>query len=1062
MAAVSKRKNWRKALIIAIAFISIAVISVAGLAYSKKDELINKALAQLNESLAGKVVVEDTKISLFENFPYVSIDLMNIEVYETKAPDSEAIIDIADAYIGFDLVSIIQGTYEVKKIKLSDGTVKLVQYTDGALNVANILPEEEAQIEKSSPTNANGMNINLRSIELVNIDLLKLNKETNILAEVFVENLRSNFSIVDDKVKASLDSRLLFNLIVAGDTSFLHDKHISINTSLNYDLNSEFLQISPSELTIEKASFLMEGSVDVKNDLNLDLSFSGQKPNFDLFLAFVPEEFGPLLSRYDNGGSVYFNALAKGPAAYGFSPHIEVDFGCKEAFIENTEVDKGLNDLYFEGHFTNGELNAPSTMALTIADFTATPETGIFKGDVTIKNFESPDIEMQVSSEFNLDFLAGFLNLEGLEDVSGKVSLDMNFHDIVDLDDPSKTIERLNESYFTELKVEDLNFTSPDFHLPFKDINIRASMDGHTAKIEEFSLKTGASDISITASVSDLPAIFHHTDIPVDVSLDIVSSLIDIQELSETEADSGGFNEQIKNLGLKFNFKSSARAFTESPNLPLGEFFINELTAELTNYPHKIHDFKADVMIDSVDFNVIDFSGMIDESDFHFKGKLEHYDIWFEEVPKGDTRIDFDFTSSLLKLQDLLSYNGENYLPEDYRSEEFSDLKLHGFSTIEFDKKLKSVNLTLDKVEATLTEHEMEFERFAGNFYIDSTRLEVSNFGGKLGNSEFTTDLTYYLNAAQTNNKHSFVLKSPRLDFDQLFAYAPPAPDTETGKVDHEAGFNIFEVPFADLNFQVDIDQMNYHRYLLDDFTLKGRMQTDHFIYIDTMALKTAGGELRLNGYFNGSNPDSIYFSPNIEVKNLDLDKLLFKFDNFGQDQLVSDNLHGMASGTVTGTIQMHRDMVPIIDDSKLNMDIEVVNGSLVDFSAFSAMSSYFTDKNLSLVRFDTLKNTLNLENGDLVIPSMNINTSLGYFEISGRQSLDLNMEYNVRIPMKVVTRAGAQKLFGRKNRDNSDQVDEIQYRDEDKRTRFVNINIKGTPDRYDISLGKAKDKKPK
>jgi hypothetical protein len=87
----------------------------------------------------------------------------------------------------------------------------------------------------------------------------------------------------------------------------------------------------------------------------------------------------------------------------------------------------------------------------------------------------------------------------------------------------------------------------------------------------------------------------------------------------------------------------------------------------------------------------------------------------------------------------------------------------------------------------------------------------------------------------------------------------------------------------------------------------------------------------------------------------------------------------------------------------------------------------------------------------------MNINTSLGYFEISGKQSLDLQMDYDVRIPLKVITRAGAQKLFSRKGRDNSDQIDEIQYRDESKRTSFMNINIKGTPEDYEISLGKRK-----
>lgn len=285
-----------------------------------------------------------------------------------------------------------------------------------------------------------------------------------------------------------------------------------------------------------------------------------------------------------------------------------------------------------------------------------------------------------------------------------------------------------------------------------------------------------------------------------------------------------------------------------------------------------------------------------------------------------------------------------------------------------------------------------------------------------------------------------------------MFSWAPPA---DTATVDHDDGFNLFDLPFADLNFDFSIADLNYHRYLIEDFDLKGRMQKDHFIYIDTMSLVAGGGRMDLKGYFNGSDPDQIYFSPDMSVENIDLDKLLFKFDNSGQDQLISDNLHGRLSGRVNGKIHMHPDLIPATDVSALTMDIEVVDGSLVNFTPFEALGNYFTDKNLKQVRFDTLKNELRLENGELIIPNMNINTSLGYFEIAGRQGIDLNMNYTMRVPVKVVTRAGLQRLFTKRQEIDEDQIDDIVYRDESKNTRFISVNITGTPDDYEVNLGK-------
>lgn len=120
-------------------------------------------------------------------------------------------------------------------------------------------------------------------------------------------------------------------------------------------------------------------------------------------------------------------------------------------------------------------------------------------------------------------------------------------------------------------------------------------------------------------------------------------------------------------------------------------------------------------------------------------------------------------------------------------------------------------------------------------------------------------------------------------------------------------------------------------------------------------------------------------------------------------------------------------------------------------------MSSYFKDKNLKKVQFDTLQNKLDLKNGVLSIPAMTINSSLGFIEMEGTQSLDLKMDYLIRVPLKLVTQVGFRALFGGKNKEevDPDQVDAIQYRDKNKRVRFLNLRIKGTPDKFDFSLGK-------
>jgi hypothetical protein len=1049
-----QNRYWKRLIfIIMLAPVFLFCLMVSFI-YWKQDAIVQEFIATANKDFKGTLEIKDSHISPFANFPYISIDLDHLKVFEDRSKAGDPLIDISDVYLGFDLLTLVQGQIEIKALKLKDGSMKLVQHPDGNYNIANALSGRE-NIEDP----AEEFHLDIQSIQLVNIDLVKINEKNDILIEAFIDEARSHFKSSKDHVLVSLDSRFQMNVVMGGDTTFIKHKHVEVNTRLDYANASQVLTIQPSELKLEKAIFNMEGTVDLDDDMNLNIKFHGSKPNFDLFLAFAPEELAPALERYDNAGKIFFEASVTGKSINGYNPLVVADFGCEDAFFNNRISKKKLDQLFFKGHFTTGDRGNASTMEFSINDFSARPEAGIFSGNLFVKNFESPEIEMQVRSEFQLDFLAQFLEIQDLQDLKGSVALTMNFHDIIDLTQPEKSIEKLNESYYTELEVKDLSFRTSSYHLPIHNIDIKATMDGHEAIIDHFAVKVGDSDLSFRATVSDLPAILHHTRSPVTASLDIQSSLLDIKELTSHDTlKSKAINEKITNLKMKLKFNSSARAFTESPNLPVGEFFIEDLFAKLNNYPHSLHDFHADVFVDSADFRVVDFTGIIDKSDFHFNGKLKNYDLWFLNEPIGETKVEFNLTSDLLQLHDVFSYGGENYVPEDYRHEEFEKLKVHGYADLHFNKGLESADIDLDKVEALMKVHPLRFENFKGRVHFDDDHLMIQGLQGKLGKSEFAVNMNYYLGPDSIIRKRDnhFSLSASRLDFDELFNYNPPPVNKTSSPEDHEAVFNIYDLPFSDMTFDFDIKHLNYHRYMIDDFFVKARTTKNHYIYIDTMSLAAAGGKIRFNGYFDGSDRNKIYLSTDMSVENVDLDKLLFKFENFGQDHLVSENLHGKLSGRVTGKVHMHADLVPIIDDSEIHLDLQVVQGRLEHYNAFDAMSDFFKNKNLDLVRFDTLKNRFDLNKGVLSVPAMTINSTLGFIEISGRQDLEMNMEYYVRVPFKLVTEVAAQKLFGNREEKQNDE-DEIQYRDKSRRQRFINLKISGTPDTYKITLAKDK-----
>ncbi len=1063
------KKFWKRILLVLILFPILLVAGLMLYIQSNQSEIIKEEIAKLNKEHKGLISVGESELSLFSNFPYISIKVYDVQILETKEDNAPVIMDVKDIYIGFNLWDMVKGNYDIQSLVVEEGVFNIVIHENNTTNIQNSLAS-------TSETETPSVNIHLKKIRFKSLDIHTLDEATNTDVEKFMYAGTGGFSQKDSIIAGHIDTHFELNVIKDRDTTFIHNKHFEVHTDVVFNKYTGILDIQPSSIAMENGDFELEGSIDTKNDVDLDLSINGTKPNFDMLIAFAPTDVIPVLEKYRNAGEIYFNANIQGPANKGNRPFIEANFGAGKAFLENTKRAKKIDKMGFNGYFTNGENRDASTMEFSLTDMTASLEKGEFEGSIFVKNFESPEVDMQINSNFNLDFIADFLELEQVQDASGQVSLKMNFHDIIDINNPEKALQKLNQAYFTELIVKDLSLVAKELPAPLHDLNVHLVMNGKKATLNQFELLMGNSDLSIRGFFSDLPSIIHHTNIPVEAHLDIASNYLDIVQLtgfSKQDSTQTGFDEQIKNLSLGFSFKTSAKDFIESEFLPKGDFFIDSLYADLKHYPHKLHDFHADVLIGDKDIEIIDFTGYIDDSDFHFDGLIHDYAFWMKPQLNGDVDLDINLTSNKLRLEDVFSYKGENYVPKEYQHEAFDDLALHFASSMHYkDSALHSIDLALDKLDAKMKLHPLRFDHFRGNIHYEEEHLVIKDFHGEIGATNFNFDLNYYLGEDPQIKKRDnyFELKANYIDFDALFKFdlSPPKPtEVVTSKTadvkKHADAFNLYELPFTDMQFKADIAHFIYHRIDLQNIKADLRTTPNHYIYIDTLHMDAAGGNIRLNGYFNGSDPKHIYMQPDLVMNNVDLDKLLFKFENFGQDHLVSENLQGKLTSRIKGKIRVYPDMVPDMDQSTIEMDVKVLNGRLKNYDPMLALSDYMGAKNLQNIRFDTLQNSLDIKKGKINIPSMTIKSTLGHIELSGTHDNNQNIDYYLRIPWKTVRKAAWQKLFGNKEDANAaineEQEDEIVEIDPDKKIKYLNIKIKGSIDDYKVSLGKKKEK---
>ena len=229
---LKRRKFWIRffgfAISVPILLFSILILIV----YINQDEIIQAEIDALNKGHKGKITIGDTHLEPFENFPYISIRVDEVRILESKLPNAEEILSVADINLSFNLWDIVWGDYDIQGLLVEEGDFNIILHKDGTTNIQNALATaEDGEIEEP-------MDIHLKEIILKNLDIHKLDETTNVDVETFIHSARGGFKTDKELIHAHVDTDFELNLIDNGDTTYINDKHFEVHTDLSYNENS--------------------------------------------------------------------------------------------------------------------------------------------------------------------------------------------------------------------------------------------------------------------------------------------------------------------------------------------------------------------------------------------------------------------------------------------------------------------------------------------------------------------------------------------------------------------------------------------------------------------------------------------------------------------------------------------------------------------------------------------------------------------------------------------------------------------------------------------------------
>ncbi|SKB29449.1 AsmA family protein [Daejeonella lutea] len=204
----------------------------------------------------------------------------------------------------------------------------------------------------------------------------------------------------------------------------------------------------------------------------------------------------------------------------------------------------------------------------------------------------------------------------------------------------------------------------------------------------------------------------------------------------------------------------------------------------------------------------------------------------------------------------------------------------------------------------------------------------------------------------------------------------------------------------ASMGMNLNVNKVIYKKFVATD--VRGAITLKQSgIAINNLSLKQGGGSFNLTGNIDQSARIN-RFNIDSKINNVNVERLFYAFDNFGQDAITSQNLRGTFFGgtSVSGSMSDNGTIVP--RSFRGNVTFDIRNGALVNFEPMKKVGSFaFPNRNFSDIRFTSLKNTLNLQGNKVIIPPMEIRSTVVNIFLDGVYSFTTGTNIAIKIPLR-------------------------------------------------------------
>lgn len=1057
-----------------MAWIFAGIVSLILLAtlvfYLGRHYIVNRALDYINEQQPGELRMDQVYLIPFKGFPDVTLHLQDVAFSEEDPANSEfhsdPILSIEEIAVSLDLTSLVKGDIRVTEARLKDGFVHLEIYPDSLTNMERALGIRFGESAKSnSGQTMPSYAIDLDEIELINVRARMDHYLRDEFVDMEISHLESSFNYHPEQIRSALKVGIYINQVKYQNINGQIDKYINLQGSISLDPVTHILKIEPSNLSVSGLNFETWGMMDFTSTPRVDIAYTATNEGLELlnflFLGVLNldeiEQIG--------GGSIHLNGSVQGDMGGGGLPVFRLNGEAEDLGFRIKTVDRNVTGITFSLFATSGAKSDLSEGFMEVQDFKAIFPEGDIYASITANNIKSPQLNIELDCDVNLEGLGEMIannqlsNLSGSVDILGNITGSVKRESGAFLNEEGSLTAVLNNVSF----MYDRDSTCRD---SIQHISGALVMRDSLVEAENLTFTFNGNPFQLDITTENLLLYLMDYDKDVSAGLSVSSAGFNMASLLGDTAISGMIGEEISDFYMA--------AGVQIKKADLDNFFAHDSIPELlvrvdsfgvtTPLIAKVSDVSALVIFGPDSISVQHFKGTVGESSFALSGLISNYDA----LSMGDSgevvKLDFKMSSDLLWAEDLLTIDKEFLLPEDFREEFLQNFRMSGrleasAAGLVHDSISQDFDIDIDDMGWRFRYFPDPFKDFLIQIKRKGDHLIIENVQGSIGENNLllSASVKNFTDTLMENISGNIELYSDLLDFNQLLSYQLPDEGSEDREPDSTAvrePLKLSEIDFPNIDFTVNIDELHYGKHTIFGMDGKLRTSSKKVLYLDQFVTSPEGrGSLELNGQLNLANPDQYVLSAEMNLEDIDINDLNLELESADSILAVKDHFYGIVDGRGLAEIFITPELKVDIPNSVAQFVLRVSDGALINFTPLQAAGKFLDNKDLDNVRFDELRNSFTLVDSRLIIPMMNVESTIGQLLIMGEQGLDGSFLYLVRVPPKLARQAARSAMSEGSKDDGEDQVVQM------KRGNFLGITLWSNGTESEFKLGDRRNK---